>query len=181
MSAGTELSGVPTFERSVRVAAPIEDVWEFHSRVDGLLALTPDWVDPRVESVRGPDGEADPDVLEAGAELTLSVRPGVVVGPRQRVTSRIVARERFDGAAYFRDEMTEGPFPEWRHTHLFYRDGAETIVRDHVAYRLPLGEVGRLLGPLAVVGLEPAFRYRHRRTRALLETPSPVSASTGSA
>ncbi len=159
---------MPVYERSVRVRAPFEEVWEFHSTERGLVALTPNWMNIRIDAARGPDGEPDPDVLEAGSVVESSVRP-FGVGPRQAWISDIVARERTDGSAYFRDTMQDGPFAEWEHTHLFYADGTDTIVRDHVEYQLPLGEVGRVLGPLAVVGLDPMFRYRHRRTRELLE------------
>jgi ligand-binding SRPBCC domain-containing protein len=65
--------------------------------------------------------------------------------------------------------MREGPFPHWVHTHSFFADGDETLLRDRVEYRLPGGELGRRLGPVAYVGFEPMFRYRHRRTRDLLE------------
>ncbi|MFB6311275.1 MAG: SRPBCC family protein [Salinirussus sp.] len=157
-----------TFERSTYVAAPLERVWDFHSTVEGLEALTPGWMGLRVEAVRGPDGSPDPDVLETGAEIALSTSVAGV-GPQQRWTSRIAARDWTHGAAYFRDEMLAGPFPEWEHTHLFYRDGDGTLLRDIVRYELPGGSVGRTLSPLAIVGLEPLFRYRHRRTRELLE------------
>lgn len=167
-----------TYERSVRVAAPLAEVWDFHSRVDGLEALTPNWLGLRVEGIRGPDGEPDPDVLTAGTAIHLSVRPGGL-GPRQDWTTRIVARDRSDGAASFRDVMLDGPFPAWEHTHCFYRDGGATVVRDVVDYELPLGGLGRRLGPLAVVGFEPMFRYRHRRTKALLEGDGPSARDDG--
>ncbi len=156
------------YQREVRVAAPFADVWEFHSRVRGLEALTPDWMHLEVESVTGPDGESDPGILEAGSRIQSSIRP-LGVMPRQRWTSVIVDRQEDDGSAMFRDEMDGGPFREWEHTHSFFADGDETLVRDHVEYELPLGELGRQLGPLAVVGMEPMFRYRHRRTKELLE------------
>ncbi|MFT4921430.1 MAG: ligand-binding SRPBCC domain-containing protein [Haloarculaceae archaeon] len=159
---------MPTYERSVRVAAPFEDVWEFHSNERGLVALTPDWMNIEIESVRGPDGDPSPEVLEAGSVVESSVRP-FGVGPRQAWVSEIVARNREAGAAYFRDTMGDGPFREWTHTHMFYADDGSTVVRDRVEYELPLGEVGRVFGPLAVVGLDPMFRYRHRQTRELLE------------
>jgi len=159
---------MPTYERSVRVLAPFEEVWDFHSTEQGLVALTPGWMNLQIESVRGPDGNPDPDVLEAGSVVESSVRP-FGVGPRQSWVSDIVAQERSEGAAYFRDIMSDGPFEKWEHTHMFYADGGTTIVRDRVEYELPLGGVGETLGPLAVVGLDPMFRYRHRKTRELLE------------
>lgn len=159
---------MPTYTRSSRVVAPFEDVWDFHSDERGLVALTPGWMNLDIESVRGPGGDPEPDVLEAGAVVESSVRP-FGVGPRQSWVSEITARERSDGAAYFRDVMSDGPFRRWVHTHMFYADGETTIVRDRVEYELPLGSVGDALGPLAVVGFGPMFRYRHRKTRELLE------------
>lgn len=147
------------------MAAPLEAVWRFHSRVEGLSALTPDWLHLRVERAVGPDGEADPEVLVAGSRVTASVRP-FGVGPRHRWTSVITEREAGDTTASYRDVMVEGPLPRWEHTHSFRARGDDaTVVTDRVVYRLPA------LGPLSVlgtVGLAPAFRYRHRRIRALL-------------
>ncbi|USZ68636.1 cyclase [Halorussus salilacus] len=165
-----------TYRRAVRVDAPLEAVWEFHSRIEGLRALTPDWMNLRVEAVRGPDGSdrtAETDhTLAAGTEIDLSVRP-FGVGPRQRWTSRITRRDRGDGSAVFEDVMDDGPFPRWRHVHGFYADGEGTLVRDRVTYDLPVvgsvPVVGDLLGPLGWLGFEPMFRDRHRRTRQILE------------
>ena len=155
-----------TYQREVWVDAPFEDVWRFYSTTDGLEALTPEWMNLRVEEVRGPDGETDPNVLEAGTEIRMSLRP-FGMGPRQRWTSKIVQRTEEDGGAVFRDEMSGGPFPEWQHTHQFYAGDGKTLVRDVVDYRLPaLGEAG---SPLATVGFEPMFAYRHRKTKELLE------------
>lgn len=157
-----------TYERSVRVLAPFETVWDFHATTGGLEALTPDWMNLVVEAAEGPDGERNPDVLERGARIDASVQP-FGVGPRQRWTSEITARAREEGSGYFQDVMHDGPFDEWEHTHLFYADGGATLVRDHVEYEFPLGAVGAGLARLAWVGFEPMFRYRHRQTKALLE------------
>ena len=158
-----------TYKRSAQVAAPFETVWSFHSTEAGLEALTPSWMNLRIESVTGPDGAEGPDELEPGSTIHASTRP-FGIGPRQGWISDIIARERCDGSGYFQDTMREGPFSEWEHTHLFYADGDSTIVRDRVRYELPVGPLDRLLGPLAVVGFEPMFRYRHQRTRSLLES-----------
>ena len=159
-----------TYQRETRIRAPLEDVWAFHSSISGLEALTPDWMNLRVESVIGPDGSTDLDVLAVGAEVSLSIRP-FGVGPRQRWRSVITARERTDGSAFFRDEMVDGPFETWVHTHSFYADDEETILRDHVEYAFPLGIVGDAATPFSRVGFEPMFRTRHRRTKERLESP----------
>lgn len=159
-----------TYERSVRVEAPFDDVWDFHSTEAGLEALTPDWTHLRIESVTGPDGESDPEILEAGASIRASVQP-FGIGPRQGWRSEITERERSDGTAFFRDVMHDGPFSHWEHTHLFYADGDDTLIRDRVEYELPVGPLNAVLGPLAIVGFEPMFIYRHRETKSLLESP----------
>lgn len=158
-----------TYERSVRIRAPLDAVWEFHSTVDGLEALTPGWMHLTVEEVYGPDGTSDPEILETGSTLSLSVQP-FGVGPRQSFVSEISARERADETASFTDVMHDGPFRSWEHSHRFVADGDETLLTDHIEYRLPLGGVGEAVAPVAVVGFEPMFRYRHRRTKALLES-----------
>ena len=158
---------MPTYSRQTRVAAPLDEVWDFYSRISGLEALTPAFMNLRVERVTGPDGEPDPEVLGAGSRIELSMRP-FGAGPRQSWTSVVTEREEGDGGAMFRDTMEGGPFPEWVHTHRFFADGDETLVADRVVYRLPGGPVGELVGPLGWAGFEPMFRYRHRRTRELL-------------
>jgi len=159
---------MPVYERVTRVRAPLDELWSFHSEGSGLQALTPDWMGLRIEEVVGPDGERDPDVLEAGSRLRMTVRP-FGVGPRQGWVSRIVEREEADGVAYFVDEMEEGPFPRWRHTHRFVADGDATMIHDRVEYSLPFGPLGRTVAPLARLGFEPMFWHRHRRTKELFE------------
>jgi len=156
------------YERSTYVDAPLDEVWEFHSRGSGLEALTPNWLNLRIESATGPDGEADPEVLEAGSTVVSSVRP-FGVGPRQRWTSEIVDRRAENAHALFRDEMVDGPFAVWEHTHRFSADGEGTVVHDRVEYELLDGAAGYVVNPFTVIGLDPMFRFRHRRTRALLE------------
>lgn len=160
---------MPTYQRHIWVDAPLEEVWEFHSRVEGLEALTPDWMNLNVEDVYGPDGERDPEILDTGAKIHMSLHP-LGVGPRQTWVSRVTKREREENRAFFEDEMEDGPFPSWTHTHRFYAEDGGTVVWDTVEYELPV--VGGLLGPLGWVGFEPMFRERHKRTKEILEEGS---------
>lgn len=155
------------YERSTLVRAPLAAVWEFSSTADGLEAITPRWLGLVVESVRGPDGEPAPDVLDVGCEVTVSVRP-LGVGPRQTWTSQITHRERTGDTAEFRDEMLDGPFARWHHTHRFAAEQGGTRVTDRVEYELPLGPA-RALSAAAWPGFEFVFAARHRTMRRLLE------------
>lgn len=160
---------MPTYTRRTRVDAPLADVWAFHSRVAGLEALTPDFMGLEVVAVRGPDGSPDPEVLMQGSEIEMTMRP-FGVAPRQRWTSVITERKEEDGLAWFSDEMHDGPFPRWEHTHRFLAaEGGGTVIEDRLVYELPLGPLGRLFGPLGVVGFAPMFRARHQRTKEILE------------
>jgi ligand-binding SRPBCC domain-containing protein len=159
---------MPTYQRRTRIRAPLSTVWEFHSGIEGLTAVTPEWMHLWVEGIRGPDGEGNPDVLFEGTTIDLSIRP-FGLGPRQSWTSHITERVEGEGWARFRDEMTDGPFDHWLHTHQFFADGEETVMIDRVEYRLPFGALGDAVGPVSRVGFEPMFRYRHRETRELLE------------
>jgi ligand-binding SRPBCC domain-containing protein len=159
---------MPVYERDVYVDAPFDEVWAFHSNERGLIALTPGWMGLTVERTVGPDGEEDPETLLEGSRVVSTMKP-LGVAPTQRWTSHIVAREEGDGTAMFRDVMEEGPFPHWVHTHRFDAVDGGTLVRDRVEYELPLGPLREALGPLGRIGLEPMFRYRHRKTKQLLE------------
>lgn len=162
------------YRRSTWIDAPLETVWRAHSHVAGLLAVTPSWLDLRVEQIRDDSGvPVDHDVtLETGYELDLSLAP-LAVGPRQTWTSRIVAREEpsptgspdATEAAMFRDRMVSGPMAHWEHTHRFAAVDGGTRMTDDVAYRLPPGGLGAALSDIAKIGLAPAFWYRHRTTR----------------
>lgn len=158
-----------TYERETRVRAPLDAVWKFHSSTDGLEAVTPDFMNLEVDEVVGPNGERNPDVLEAGSRVHASIRP-FGVGPSQTWTSVIVERRRDDSSATFRDVMEDGLFPRWEHTHSFFEDGDGTRIVDRVVYELPGGAIGRAASPLAWVGLEPLFRKRHSRARERLES-----------
>lgn len=175
------------FDRETNLRAPLERVWAFHRSIDGLVAVTPDWLHLCVEGVDQPsyedqpsdvdqlaDQSADVDqsddsrTLHLGTEVTLSVRP-FGRGPRQRWRSRIEAARLEDGTAILRDRMVSGPFDHWEHTHAMYETRRGTRLRDRVEYELARVPAGTVVDAFAVAGLAPMFRYRHRETRRLLE------------
>ena len=180
---------MPTYERETRIPVTFDRVWEFHSRVTGLTALTPGFAGLEVEEIRTPSSVHDGDreavetvELVVGTEIDASVRP-FDVGSRTGWTSVIVDRSESADAAHFCDEMRAGPMRYWRHTHTFFRDGDGTLLRDRVEYRLPGGRLGAAVAPLAVLGFAPFFIHRHRRTERLLtdgeRTSGQITTDTG--
>lgn len=154
-----------TFERATRVDAPFDRAWAFHTRIDGLLAVTPDLAGLRVRQLTWPDGTTDESLTE-GAEVTLSVSP-FGVGPVLQWTSRIVELREGPEQGVMVDEMVEGPLQTWRHEHHVRATDGGSEVRDRVTVATGLGwTVDRIVA----AALVPAFLDRHRRTRKALET-----------
>lgn len=149
------------FRRRSWIDAPLESVWEFHSKIEGLTALTPSLAGLEVDALRVPDGG---DKLVEGSKIDLSVGP-VPGGPRQRFTSVIVERTRTDTDARFVDTMQNGPMKAWRHEHRFVAVDGGTLLIDEVNYETGFGPtIDRLFTP----GFAVAFWYRHRKTREKL-------------
>lgn len=160
------VTGMATYRRATVVDASIDAVWAFHSGIDGLRALTPSWSGLEIESVTGPDGTVNPEMLEVGTDIEMRVRPlGRLPGPDW--TSRITRRERDGDRAVFRDTMLDGPFDQWEHTHRFLAVEGTTVVYDELAYELP--RPARVATPVVHAALAALFAYRHHRTRAILE------------
>lgn len=151
-----------TFRWTSVLDVPFERVWDFHSRIDGLDALTPAWVGLSVDSIHIPPGGPE-DVLVPGSEITLSARPlGVIPGGTWR--SRITDRRESADSAMFQDIIVDGPLEEWTHTHRFDALPYGTLIHDTVEYALPVPGTDQLMKP----PLAAYFAYRHHRTARVL-------------
>jgi ligand-binding SRPBCC domain-containing protein len=146
-------------ERSVQIAAPVEDVFAFHLDTRNAAAISPRGT--RISDVTG----------------RFPAMPGEVVTMRMRQwpspvgTTWRVRIEAVEPPHRIVDVAERSPFRHWRHEHLFRSSGpGRTLMTDRVAYGLPLGPLGRLADLLVVRRrLTYAFAERHRRTRELLE------------
>jgi ligand-binding SRPBCC domain-containing protein len=143
---------------STEVAAPIGDVFAFH-------------LDPRNASRIAPRGQRvlsveAPETVQRGDEIRLAVRQL----PWPFAQHWRVRIEAVDESGAVVDVALAGPFPTWRHEHLFtYAGEGRTLLTDRVTYQLPYGALGRLADRLLVRRmLLRAFRERHERTRAIL-------------
>jgi ligand-binding SRPBCC domain-containing protein len=149
---------LPQITVSSEVGAPIGVVFAFHLDPRNAARIAPRGT--KVLSVEAPEQ------VREGDEVRLAVRqfPSPFV---QRWRVRI---ERVSEPVAVVDVALAGPFPLWRHEHLFAVAGeGRTLLTDRVTYELPLGAFGRIADRVVVRRvLEWTFRARHARTRAML-------------
>jgi ligand-binding SRPBCC domain-containing protein len=144
----SQAMGVHVLERAQRLPLPVEEVFPFFADARNLEAITPPWLRFRV---------ATPGAIQMRAGTLIEYRLRLHGLPVRWLTriSEWVPGERFV------DEQVRGPYALWHHTHLFEPDGAGTIVRDRVRYRLPLGPLGAAAHILLVRrDLERIFGFR---------------------
>jgi ligand-binding SRPBCC domain-containing protein len=122
---------VPVIVVETRIAAPIARCFDLARDVDAH-AQTSDFTNERIV------GGRTSGLLQLGDTVTFEA---VHLGLRRRLTARIV---EFDPPRRFVDEMVEGPFASLRHVHEFRADGEQVVMVDTLAWRSPLGILGRL-------------------------------------
>ena len=77
----------------------------------------------------------------------------------------------------FIDVQLSGPYAEWVHAHRFTElAGDTTLMEDVVRFRLPLGRVGAVAGPIVRRQLRRIFEHRRAAVAALLDGPALVRA-----
>lgn len=145
------------FRCSAMLSVPVEEAFAFHLDPANLTRISPPWI--RVDRLTLP-GE-----IVAGSRLEIHVRAfGILPQAWEVEIAELVFPQRLV------DVASRGPYRHWRHTHSFRAVPGGSEMTDIVEYELPLGTVGRILDPVVHRPfLAAMFRYRHRRTRALLE------------
>lgn len=124
------------------VAAPIEEVFEWHRRPGAIHRLMPPWMPGSVKQ------EAT-DLADGTALLSLA--PGVVWKARHDPAG-------YDPPRLFTDRLASLRPLSWTHSHQFTADGDRTLVTDRIETNVPGGTVDRMLG------------YRHAQLSADLVT-----------
>ena len=130
---------MPTFERSIEIAAPIKSVYDFH-------------LDTRNAARIASDGQEFVSItgefpLVEGGEVELKVKMKPMPGTQTwlvRVT-----------------ELDEHRFAPSAH--------GGTILTDHIEWALPGGAAGRLVAPIAAKLMEKSFVERQAATKRILE------------
>jgi len=146
-------------ERSVEIAAPVEDVFAFHLDTRNAALISP-------RATR---------VLEVLGDFPVTTGARVVMRMRQRPSPFAMSwRVRIDAVerpTRVVDVAERSPFASWRHEHLFQPLGPRrTLMTDRLVYVLPAGILGRVADRVFVRRqLAHAFAERQRLTKELLE------------
>ncbi len=143
-------------ERTQLIDHPIAKVFAFFSDAANLEALTPSFLHFRILT-------PTPLEMKQGAQIVYQIRLfGVPMKWHTRITEWEEGRK-------FVDEQESGPYALWRHTHEFEAKGDQTLMRDLVEYREPLGPLGVLAHHLFVRRtVEKIFNFRREALRELL-------------
>ncbi|MFM9874435.1 MAG: SRPBCC family protein [Fimbriimonadaceae bacterium] len=149
---------MPTKVYETYIKAPVQKLWDFHSSPDALRILTPAEQEMQWISKSNP--------LRDGAIHEFKTKQfGLWISWKARITN---VREPFG----FTDTAVKSPFKSWVHHHDFIDEDGHCILRDTIHYELKAGPIGKIVNSLSIEEkIDKMFKYRHRTTKAHLETP----------
>lgn len=150
----------------LQVAAPPEEVWEYFQSVEALAELTPP---NRRFKIIGKETKVVDGALHSMRIWLFGVLPVVWKSRISQVTPPYG----------FTDQAEKSPFQFWRHRHdLIPADGG-TLIRDIVAYIVPLGKLGKAVNKLFVSkDLDKLFEHRHKVLRERFGSPQSSGTSS---
>ena len=134
---------------SVRVAAPIERVFDFFSRAENLERLTPASLKFKILTPL-------PIEMKVGSIIDYRLQLlGIPFGWRTEITV-------WEPGVRFVDVQRKGPYLLWEHEHLFSAEGSVTRMEDHLRYAVPGGILEPVIHALFVRRqVEKIFEYRN--------------------
>jgi ligand-binding SRPBCC domain-containing protein len=149
--------GMPVFDYSFTVEAPLEAVRDFHRDTSALKTLTPP---PTIVQLHAIEPLAEGSV----STFTLWVGP---LPLRWKAVHRNVSDRGFT------DVQAEGPAAKWEHTHTFVPlENGHTEIREHIEYEHKRGFWGLVTRMLfSWPSLWFMFGYRRWMTRRSLRRP----------
>ncbi|MCC6329845.1 MAG: SRPBCC family protein [Acidobacteria bacterium] len=139
------------------IKAPPERVFAFHELPDALERLIPPWEKAKVIQKA--------DISQLGSRAIIETSIFGIFSVRW-----VAEHTAYDPPTSFEDVQINGPFRSWRHRHIVEPHGEGSVLRDEIAYEMPIPVFGPLAAPISVTPrLEKLFEYRHQVTRAWCE------------
>jgi ligand-binding SRPBCC domain-containing protein len=137
------------------VPADIDKVWGFYADIGHLEVITPPHM--RLKVIKSSTGSK----LQQGTEVWLEGHLVVKSAWHSMITEM--------KPYVYVDEMLEGRFKTWKHTHAFRQVEGGTEVVDEIEFELRYGMLGRMLEGYAHKQLEKIFAHRKEATIAALK------------
>jgi ligand-binding SRPBCC domain-containing protein len=136
--------------RSQRLAANLDQMWDFISSPVNLKEITPPYMGFELTH------KLVSDKMYPGMIITYRVRP--VFGIKLTWVSEIT---RIRELEYFVDEQKAGPYKVWRHEHKLEPIAGGVLMTDIVTYQPPFGFIGAIANILFIKRqLQNIFDYR---------------------
>jgi hypothetical protein len=143
--------GFEDYQSQLWINQPVDRVFEFFGSAQNLEIITPPYLHFKIV-----------------AQSTDSIQKGTLIDYRLRLHGfplrwRTEISEWHPGQ-FFVDTQLRGPYQVWRHTHRFTPFRGGTLVEDRVLYRVPLGNLGKLVaGAFVRKDVREIFNYRSHR------------------
>lgn len=141
------------FVKETFIDAAPERVFAFHELPDAFERLLPPWENATIVQ------KADISVI--GSQAIIDQKIFGLVPARW-----VAEHTAYDPPRMFEDVQVSGPFAKWRHRHIVIPSGDGAILRDEIEFEPPMGFLGRLSAPFAVIPkIEKMFEFRHQVTK----------------
>jgi ligand-binding SRPBCC domain-containing protein len=141
-----------------RLTGSKRDVFPFFADAANLGRITP--AEKHIENLTPP-----PITIRQGTLIEYRIRTG---GIRMRWKTLI---SEWNPPHEFVDVQLSGPYADWIHRHRFVELATSgTLMEDYVRFRLPLGRLGALAGPLVRRQLRRIFTFRAAVIDTLLQS-----------
>lgn len=145
-----------TFEASVSIDCPHQDVFDFLIRPANTVRTSPPQISMKMIEA--------PELLEFGSRIEFEVSG---LGPVQRMIHEITA---FDGPKSFIETQRKGPLKSFVHEHLIEQDSGGVVVVDRILFEPPGGLAGFVVTEsLIQQSLSGGFEHRHAEMKRILE------------
>ena len=129
----------------------IEKVWEFYTDIRHLEIITPKKLNLKIINTTN-------QKIILGQETLISAK---IIGIQRTWRSKITFFQQYE----YIDEMLEGPFIKWKHTHKFKRiNKNKTEIIDEVEFSLPYGVFGKIVSIYVTKLLRQLFKHRKDET-----------------
>ncbi|MEM6376705.1 MAG: SRPBCC family protein [Bacteroidota bacterium] len=137
-------------EWTLFVPQPLEVVWDFFSRPENLMKITPEGVFKSIQT------DLEGVEMYEGMIIQYTIAPILNI-PMNWVTEITKIKDK----SYFIDEQRFGPYAFWHHQHHFEAVEGGTQMRDILHYKVPLPIIGDIADAILVDGqVEKIFAYR---------------------